>query len=227
MAIEAEVVQFVAGALEQRADPEKAVRMQAYMKTQMSFYGVQKPGRSEVLKELRARFSIEDAGTYESVVRALWAQPHREEKYLAIAVARSAREFIGLDAIPLYRDLIVQGAWWDFVDEVAIRLVGAIWRQSRAELSPLMDQWINDEDMWLRRTAIIGQITHKDETDEDRLFGYCSRRMDETEFFIRKAIGWALREYSKTAPDAVRGFLKQNKDGLSGLSYREGAKRLA
>jgi 3-methyladenine DNA glycosylase AlkD len=222
----AEAVAFVAEALAARADPEKATGMQAYMKTDMPFFGVQKPARKEVLRELRARFPVEDARQHETVVRALWAQPHREEKYLAIAFARAEADFIRLDAIPLYRELIIHGAWWDLVDEVAIHLVGRVWKTQRAELSPLMDEWIREEDMWLRRSAIIGQITHKQGTDAQRLFTYCAARMHEREFFIRKAIGWALREYSKIAPVAVRDFLLANRAHLSGLSYREGAKRL-
>jgi 3-methyladenine DNA glycosylase AlkD len=221
-----EVTEFATAELGARANPEKATGMQAYMKTEMPFYGVQKPGRREIAKELCSRFPITNVAQYEAVVRALWSQPHREEKYLAIDVARAAKQFIGLDMVPLYRELIIDGAWWDFVDEVAIRLVGAVWRTERIALSPLMDQWIDHHDMWCRRSAIIGQIGHKDDTDEGRLLDYCSRRMHEREFFIRKAIGWALREHSKTAPELVREYLLANREDLSGLSYREGAKRL-
>ena len=89
-----------------------------------------------------------------------------------------------------------------------------------------MDTWIDHDDMWLRRAALISQIKHKKGTDEKRLFRYCTRRAAEKEFFIRKAIGWALREYSYTAPEAVCDFIRENRDSLSGLSIREGAKQL-
>ena len=222
----AEIVRFVARELEVLADRDRAPKMAAYMKTDMPFYGVTSPGRKVVLKEVCSRFDIDDRDTYEEVVRALWAQPHREEKYLAVGVARRLRRFVVMDSLPLYRDLVVEGAWWDFVDEVAAHPVGGLWLAHRPEMQILMDRWVEDPDMWLRRTAILGQLRHKAETDAGRLFSYCSARMHEREFFIRKAIGWALREYSKTDPDAVADFLDRNRDELSGLSYREGAKRL-
>ena len=96
----------------------------------------------------------------------------------------------------------------------------------RKEVRPILDDWIEHRDLWLRRTAIIAQIKHKEQTDEPRLFDYCRRRAFEKEFFIRKAIGWALREHAKTRPRAVARFLKSHRDELSGLSYREAAKHL-
>ena len=124
------------------------------------------------------------------------------------------------------RAMIREGAWWDFVDAIAAHLVGEAVIKDPHRGFALMDQWIDDPDMWIRRSAIICQLTLKERTDQERLFDYCRSRCHESEFFIRKAIGWALRQHSYIAPQAVKGFLLANRERLSGLSYREGAKRL-
>lgn len=128
--------------------------------------------------------------------------------------------------MPLFEELIRKGAWWDFVDVIAAHLVGHLYKTNRAEIEPVMDDWIDDQDYWIRRTAILSQLRHKKETDAQRLFSYCLDRAHEKEFFIRKAIGWALREYSYCDPQAVMRFLMKNRPVLSNLSFREGAKHL-
>ena len=143
-----------------------------------------------------------------------------------IDYARSFPKFVTLASVPLYRRMIVEGAWWDLVDTLAIHLVGQVLLNQREVATPKITAWIDDPDMWLRRSAIIGQIAHKQATDTDLLFDACARRMHETEFFIRKAIGWALREYAKTDPLAVIAFVTEHRDALSGLSFREATKHL-
>jgi 3-methyladenine DNA glycosylase AlkD len=216
----------VAERLAQVSDPEKAGPMAAYLKTDMPFYGVQKAGRVPILSEAVKTFPSTDRGGYRTAVLALWAQPHREEKYLAIGYARSFPRFVTLSSIPLYRRLIIEGAWWDFVDEAAIHLVGDVLLHQREPMTPKVEAWIDDRDLWLRRTSILAQIGHKGATDTDLLFEACERRMHETEFFIRKAIGWALRDYARTDPDAVAAFVADRRGELSGLSYREATKHL-
>ncbi len=208
------------------ADPSKAPAMAAYMKTDMPFYGVQSGTRRQVVRELAARYQPTTQQQYRDGVLALWHLPHREEKYLALDYAVRFRNVARPPMLSLYRRLIVDGAWWDLVDEAAIRLVGHLWLEDRDAIESQMDRWIEHRDLWLRRSAIIGQIKHKAETDVERLFRYCLARAHETEFFIRKAIGWALREHAKTDADAVRSFLEANEANLSGLSYREAAKHL-
>ena len=220
------LTEFVADRLVDVADPAKAAPMATYMKTDMPFYGVQKTGRVAILRDTVNRFPPADRDDYRSVILALWNQPHREEKYLAIGYARSFPQFATLSSVPLYRRMIVEGAWWDLVDETAIHLIGDVLHRQRVGMTPKIEAWIDDRDMWLRRTSILSQIGHKDATDVDLLFDACERRMHETEFFIRKAIGWALRDYAKSDPDAVAGFVAAHRSGLSGLSYREATKHL-
>lgn len=217
---------FAAGALAKAANPEKAGPMAAYMKTDQPFYGVQKKGRSGVHRELVRRWPPEDRAAYRAGVLALWRRPNREEQYLAIDYAKAFPRFVTLSSLPLYRRLIVQGAWWDFVDDIAVHLVGDVLDRQRDRTTPKVRAWIDDDDLWLRRTAIICQIGDKEDTDEALLFEACAARLHETEFFIRKAIGWALRDYARTAPDAVRTFVLAHRDSLSGLSFREATKHL-
>ena len=217
---------FVAAELSACGDSSDAAAMAAYLKTDMPFYGVKKPARAPVFKGLIREFPPAGRADYRRRVLALWEQPHREEKYFAIGYAGAFPRYVTIGSVPLYRRMIVEGAWWDLVDGVAADLVGRVLAADRDRLSLRLDRWIDDPDMWLRRTAIIAQLRHKTGTDEARLFDYCLRRAHEKEFFIRKAIGWALREYAKTAPDAVRSFVLDHRDAWSGLSYREATKHL-
>lgn len=201
--------------------------MAAYMKTEMPFHGVPTPERRLILREARRRFPIHAQEHYRTAIIALWELPHREEKYLAVDLAIAERRWITFENLDLYRRLIVEGAWWDFVDVISARLIGQVLLDDPERLWPLLDAWIDDQDLWIRRAALLAQLKHKYRTDTGRLFDYCLRRADEKEFFIRKAIGWALREYAKTDPAAVSRFLLEHREELSGLSFREAAKHLS
>ena len=201
--------------------------MQAYMKTEMPFYGVQKPGRTEVMRRLKKEFIPQSHDEYVALATALWELPHREEKYLAQGVATAHRRFITPASLDLYNRFIVEGAWWDFVDETATHMIRPLVIHYPDEAWPVVDGWVQDPNMWLRRTAIICQVGAKESTDEQRLFSYCRQTMAEKEFFIRKAIGWALREYAKTNPDSVASFVTRHRDDMSGLSFREATKHIA
>ena len=200
--------------------------MAAYMKTTQPFAGVQKPARQSIIREIRDRFAPQTRAEYEARVLALWRGRYREEQYLAIAYARLYPAFVSAASLPLYERMIREGAWWDFVDEIAVHLVGVVLRRDRAHSGRLLDRWIEDQDMWIRRTALIAHLTHKAETDATRLFAHILLRAGDREFFIRKAIGWILREYGKTAPAAVRTFIRAHHARLSPLSLKEGARRL-
>ncbi|MCP4658915.1 MAG: DNA alkylation repair protein [bacterium] len=216
----------MASALAALADPDRAREMAAYMKTEMPFYGVASGPRRELAREAKRRFPIAGQSAYKRAIGALWRRPHREEKYVAIALARLHGSFVGPESLPLYERLIREGAWWDFVDEIAQHLVGSALLKDPEAVWPTLDRWIDDPDPWIRRTALLCQNRHKERTDEERLFRYCRARAHEQEFFIRKAIGWALRQYSYTAPAAVRWFLETYRDELSSLSFREAARQL-
>jgi 3-methyladenine DNA glycosylase AlkD len=221
-----DIVDYVQTELKKVADKDKAPVMAAYMKTDMPFYGVQKPDRLPILKGIKARYKPKNRAEYEKTIRRLWALPYREEKYIALNYACDFVSLAEADTLPLFEELVRDGAWWDFVDVLAGHLVGRLYLDYRPEIEPIMDQWIEDDDFWIRRTAILSHMKHKKQTDAKRLFSYCLSQADEKEFFIRKAIGWALREYSYSDPAAVKKFLLANKKRLSNLSFKEGAKRL-
>ena len=221
-----DAVEYVQAQLKAAAVPEKASGMAAYMKTEMPFYGVDAPSRKLIQRELKHKFVPRDSEEHRSYVQALWGLPHREEKYIAIAMARTWKPWVDADHLDLYRQWIEEGAWWDFVDEIANFLVGGAYLKDREAVGPVMDEWITDPHLWIRRAAIICQLRHKKETDAGRLYDYCLRSAHEKDFFIRKAIGWALRQYSRSEPESVHEFLTTYRQELSNLSFKEGSRIL-
>ncbi len=233
-----DLTEYVAAAFAAVADPERAAGQAGYIYGKRyqtmypdgwgvdPYYGVKSAGIATIERDIRQRFPVTTADEYVAAVEGLWALSHREEKYLATAVAYRHRRFITFDRLPLYRRLIVEGGWWDLVDSVAPRCIGHLLLTDRRRMAPELDRWIDDEAMWIRRAALIAHLKLKDDTDEEQLFDHCLRRMHETEFFIRKAIGWALRQHARVNPDGVRAFALEHRDQMSGLSFREATKHL-
>src|SRR5262249_47545423 len=163
-------------------------------------------------------------------VLTLWRDAtYREERYAAIELSghRYYREFQTLDALPIYEEMIVTGAWWDYVDVLAIHRVGDLLRRFPHPLARTMRAWARGDDLWKRRSAILCQLSFKRDTDLELLYECIEHAMDEPEFFLRKAIGWALREYAKTDATEVRRYVRQHAERLSPLSQREALRRLS
>jgi 3-methyladenine DNA glycosylase AlkD len=217
-------------ALAAAADPAKAPAMQAYMKSTMPFRGVPTPERRRLTKDvLAAHGPPTDRQSWEETVTDLWdGATHREERYVAVDLCamRPARRWQDADLVPLYDHFVVTGAWWDHVDAVAIVLLGPILRAHRPTVEPTIRAWTTDADLWRRRTSIIVQNGAKAATDDDLLADAIAANLDDRDFFIRKAIGWALRERAKSDPDWVRTFVAAHADRLSPLSRREATKHL-
>lgn len=220
------MVAFVSSSLSDEADADRAVEMAAYMKTEMPFYGVNKPARADIFRGLKKAYVVSDGDAYGVLIRTLWDCEHREEKYLAVDLAKHFKKFITLEQLDLYEYMIRDGAWWDFVDDIAKNLIGKLLADHPGEMKATLRTWIHDDDMWIRRTAILAQLAFKEDTDAAMLFEFALARADETEFFIRKAIGWALRQYSYSDPDAVYHFALENKDVFSNLTFKEGTRIL-
>lgn len=219
------IVDAVRLALPPLADADDAQAMQAYMKTETPYFGIKAPARREATKAALAT-KLPDRASYERAVLGLWALPERENRYVAVDLAKKHKRFIVPESLPLYERLVREGAWWDLVDPVATHLVGGVFARHRAQLTPMIWRWSEDPDLWIRRTAVISQLRHRADTDAELLFELCRRRAHETDFFMRKAIGWALRQHARHDPEAVLAFLEDNRDALSGLSKREAAKHL-
>jgi 3-methyladenine DNA glycosylase AlkD len=206
------------------ADPRKAPRMQAYMKSAMPYHGVPSPILKAVARALFADLPLPSVDRWGRHVLEVWrGASFREERYAALVLAgdRRARAFQTPDLLPLYEELIVTGAWWDYVDEVASRRIGPILLAHPAELAPAMRSWSQSGDLWKRRASIISQLRFKGQTDLRLLCDCIGPSIGSREFFLRKAIGWALREYAKTDPEKVRRYVTEHEAALSGLSKRE------
>lgn len=205
------------------ADPDRAPAMQAYMKDVAPFLGVSGPDRDAVLRDLLAALGPPDHDDLVAAVEALWARPEREYRYVACRLLRRRARLLTPADLRLLEHCITTDAWWDTVDELAQHPVGALVR-AHPELGAVMDAWIDSPDRWLARTAILHQNRWKDATDADRLFRACAARAGDRDFFLRKAIGWALRTYADVDPDAVEAFVAAHADGpdrLSPLSVAE------
>lgn len=226
--VDKQLVAQVRDGLAEIADPGRATDMQRYMKSEMPFRGVPAPERRALGKRLFASHDLSTVDLWRDTVLELWrCANYREERYLALdltGVRRYAR-WQSPDLLPLYRELIVTGAWWDFVDEVANRRVGPLLRAHPGELTPVLLRWSTDEDKWLRRTAIICQLGSKDATDTELLTASIEANLTDQDFFIRKGIGWALRQFARTEPGWVRAFVDAHPT-MSGLSRREATKHL-
>ncbi|MDP8240542.1 MAG: DNA alkylation repair protein [Candidatus Hatepunaea meridiana] len=203
------------------ANAENALAMRNYMKSEMLFHGVKSAMRKEINSIVFRKFKIISFAEYECVIRELWATEYREERYSAISFARKHKKFQTLDALPIYRMMIETGAWWDFVDEIAAHLIGNMLQTFPAEMKEELKRWIKDDNLWIRRTAILAQLRFKKDTDHEMLFDFCRQCLDEKTFWIRKAIGWALRQYSKDEPDRVREFFNKYRDRMSTVTLKE------
>jgi 3-methyladenine DNA glycosylase AlkD len=220
------MIEAIRAELAARANPAKAEGMRAYMKSAMPFLGVQKPGREEIARAVFAAHPLEGFDEWRDTVLLLWREAtYREERYLAIRLARDRRyrEHRTMAALPLYEELIVTGAWWDFVDEVAVRLVGELLGDDTTP-ADVLRRWATSEDMWKRRTAIIAQVLRKRETDLRLLYDCIEPNRQDREFFIRKGIGWALRAYAWVDPDEIVRYCATHE--LSPLSRREALKNV-
>jgi 3-methyladenine DNA glycosylase AlkD len=216
-------------ALAQVADPTQAAPMQAYMKSAMPFLGVKLPALRQVCRAVFAAHPLGSFAEWEATIRALWREArYREERYAAIELAgyRRYRDYQTLDALPLYEEMIVSGGWWDLVDTLATHQIGELLRRHPEPMRATVLAWSRDANLWLRRTAILCQNSFKAATDEALLFACIEPNLADRDFFIRKGIGWALRAYAATNPDAVRQFVRTHAAEMSPLSQREALKHL-
>lgn len=225
------VVAAIRGALAAAGNPERAVAQQAYMKSEMPFRGIGSRELTALLRPILAdpAYRISHRGEWDAAVLDLWdAATHREERYAAIALTghRAYRAWQDPDAVPLYEHLVRTGAWWDLVDPVASNRIGPILLAHREALTPLVRAWATDDDLWVRRTAILSQLAFKADTDTALLCACVEPNLADRSFWIRKAIGWALRQYARTDPEWVRDTVSTYGERLSGLSRREALKHL-
>ena len=199
------------------------------MKSAMPFLGVRLPIVRGLVRTAEHARPLRSQTVLVATVRELWSSAeYREERYAATELLNttSARRLRSMELLPLYRELIVSGAWWDHVDELAHR-VAELRANFPAQMDPVLRDWSTAADMWLRRTAIISQLRAKQATDLDLLTDVIEPNLADREFFIRKAIGWALRDYAWTDPEWVRGYVTAHETQLSPLSRHEALKNIS
>ncbi|WOX25652.1 DNA alkylation repair protein [Streptomyces solicathayae] len=206
-------------------DPFRAQEMIAYMKGAAPFLGIRTPERRALSRTVLDGLPRPDEPDCTAVALRCFALPEREYHYFAVDYLRRHVGRCSSEFLPVVRRLVTTDSWWDTVDHLAAHVAGGLVAADPA-LAATMDEWIEDDDLWVARTALLHQLRFKAATDTERLFAYCLRRADHPDFFIRKAIGWSLREYAKTAPGEVRAFVERNRTRLSPLSAREALKNL-
>lgn len=218
------LIEAVRAALAAVADAERAPKMQAYMKSAMPFLGVPSPVLKREMSALAKQHPPADAEVWHDTILALFREAtHREEWYAALNLAARTRYRFEPDTLPLFEEMVVTGAWWDIVDECSHR-IGDVLERHRAEVTPALRGWTRDPVLWKRRVAIICQLGHREHTDLDLLRDAIEANLDDRDFFIRKAIGWALREYAKYDMPWVVAYVGRLGPRLSPLSRREALK---
>ena len=216
-------------ALRQAGDPERALAMQAYMKSAMTYHGVRAPLLRTVCKATFADVQFPTAEHWQAQVLGIWRNARfREERYAALYLAsdKRARPFQTLAAMKMYEELIVTGAWWDYVDGIASHRVGQILKNYPAPMRRKMLAWSKSADLWKRRTSILCQLGFKTETDLELLYACIEPSLGSREFFLQKAIGWALRQYAWIDHAEVQKYVRLNHARLSALSRREALKNI-
>ena len=204
--------------------------MQAYMKSEMPYLGIQAVPFRKAANAVLAACPLDSFEDWRDAVFELWRKARfREERYAAIELVGYGkyREFRTLDALPIYEEMIVTGAWWDLVDSIASHRLGELLRRYPREMRPILRDWAVSDDIWKRRSAILAQLGFKHETDLKLLYACIRPSLDRPEFFLRKAIGWALRQYAWTDPKEVTRYVRDHESRLSPLSRREALKNVS
>lgn len=210
---------------EEQCDKSRATGMAAYMKHQFSFFGVTAPVRKLITKEVRASMSLSLEDPFPVWVKECWTSPFREMQYAAVDLLASKKKKLRPEHLSMLEWMVVNKSWWDTVDGIAPSLAGTIFLSYPDSRDAFIFKWLQSSNMWLQRASIIFQLKYGSRTDWNFLQLAIKTHIDSKEFFIRKAQGWALRQYARTEPDRVRHFIDQT-PALSGLTKREALKHL-
>lgn len=205
---------------QQAANPEKAIAMKAYMRNQFEFLGITAPERKILTRDFLK--NVDTTRINWDFIQKCWEQPEREFQYLAIAYLIKLKNRLTVDDIPRLRQLILTKSWWDTIDSLD-KLLGLL-ALNNPIVEAILLEWSIDENIWIRRVAIDHQILRKEQTNTELLEKILLNNLGQSEFFINKAIGWSLRDYSKTNPAWVKNFIDRHQENMAPLSIREGSK---
>jgi len=207
-------------------DDEKAKAMSAYMKQQFQFFGINAPIRKELVKNLKNKYGLTFNSDLWNLVRLLWEDERRECQYIALDILTPFAKKLTRGHVSTLTWMITTKSWWDTVDGIAPALIGEIFRKDVEARTEHVYQWMESSNIWLQRSAIIFQLKYGKDTDWNLLCEAILKNDTSTEFFVRKGQGWALRQYSKYAPDLVSQFVESNPQ-LSGLTKREAVRLIS
>ncbi|MGM0379595.1 MAG: DNA alkylation repair protein [Bacillota bacterium] len=204
------------------ANKNYSKKQSKYMRNKFEFFGTKANERRKAVNKYKSKNNRPKYENINQIIKELWEKDEREFQYFAMELLEKYSKEFEEEIIILLEYMIKNKSWWDTIDRISKKLVGKYFEKFPKNKNDIIEKWINSGNIWLQRTTILFQLAYKEDTDVDLLFNIIKRLKDIDEFFIQKAIGWALREYSKTDPKAVKKFIENNT--LSNLSKREGSK---
>lgn len=216
-------VRHLKALFQKHADPTQAVPMKKYMRDQFEFLGIKSPQVKALLRQYIQQSGMPPLDDLDAVIRDLWRLPQREFQYAAISLMEKLEKKLPAKSISTIEYMITHKSWWDTVDNVS-HVVGVHFRRYPGIREKYLTKWRASQNIWLRRGAILFQLDYKTETDFGLLSEIIRENLNSKEFFINKAIGWALRQYARVDPDAVKEFVAST--SLHSMSKSEALKKL-
>ena len=207
----------------QHKNEEQAQKMSKYMLNKFEYIGIKTPERREIFKNFFKEYKNEEKIDWEFVNKC-WENKYREFQYVAADYLKNMKDKLTIDDIPKLKRLILKKSWWDTIDNLDMTIGALALKDSN--VNKILLEWSLDENIWLRRIAIDHQLLRKEKTNTELLEKILKNNLGQAEFFINKAIGWALRDYSKTNPEWVKNFIEENKEKMAKLSIKEASKYL-
>ena len=207
----------------QHKNEEQAQKMSKYMLNKFEYIGIKTPERRKIFKNFFKEYKNEEKIDWEFVNKC-WENKHREFQYIAADYLKNMKDKLTIDDIPKFKRLILKKSWWDTIDNLDMTIGTLALKDSN--VNKILLEWSLDENIWLRRIAIDHQLLRKEKTNTELLEKILKNNLGQAEFFINKAIGWALRDYSKTNPEWVKNFIEKNRENMAKLSIREASKYL-
>ena len=207
----------------QHKNEEQAQKMSKYMLNKFEYIGIKTPERREIFKNFFKEYKNKEKIDWEFVNKC-WENKYREFQYVAADYLKNMKDKLTIDDIPKLKRLILKKSWWDTIDNLDMTIGALALKDSN--VNKILLEWSLDENIWLRRIAIDHQLLRKEKTNTELLEKILKNNLGQTEFFINKAIGWALRDYSKISPEWVKNFIEKNKENMAKLSIKEASKYL-
>lgn len=221
------VLEDIIGTFKSHEDLDKRQQMSDYMRGQFDYYGLTSPIRRELSKPYLKELPKEDKASLFELIDLLWQQPHRECHYLGQELLfKIAKRTLDKGDLSFIESLITRNSWWDTIDFLAPKILKIYFDKFPEQRDDAVDRWVMSENIWLKRSALLLHLKQKEDVDIEYMFQTILRLTGSKEFFINKAIGWLLREYSKKQPLLIKDFINDNYENLSNLSIREGSKYL-